>query len=220
MYQPNNQFPHFESSQGVESGDGAPLDNVNEIHETNDAQYHQVSANVAGEESTPVDGDHHTVFQTDPESSSRGEESSAAALPIPPEYYHANVHESQGQEDFESKQQSQDLSHHDKDQFVPFPLDPTAMTMPPLSGTEASISQLHAAHGQKIVPSLVDASSLLVLQQQQQRQEYPESDKCLTRKQNARMNGIWQKHLEELKEFKERHGHVSVPRKSGPLGEW
>jgi len=36
----------------------------------------------------------------------------------------------------------------------------------------------------------------------------------------ARMDGIWNKHLTELKQYKEINGHVSVPRKSGPLGEW
>jgi len=41
-----------------------------------------------------------------------------------------------------------------------------------------------------------------------------------SRKQQARMDGIWYKHLDNLKDYKETHGHVSVPRKSGQLGEW
>lgn len=223
MDQPNNQFPAFEATitQGGESGgDGAPLDNINASHEPNVAQYHisATDAAPAGEESTILVSEQNTIFQTDTESSSR--DANAAVLTIPSDYYHTNVEKDQDAgEQFESKQQNQDFSHdHDdnKDHYVHFPLDPTAMTMPPLSGSETTLPQFHAAQGQKLVTSVMDASSLLVLQQQ----EYPDSDKSISRKQNVRMNGIWQKHLEELKEFKERHGHVSVPRKSGPLGEW
>ena len=35
-----------------------------------------------------------------------------------------------------------------------------------------------------------------------------------------RMDAIWMKHYKELQEYKAQHGHVRVPRKSGPLGEW
>ncbi len=35
-----------------------------------------------------------------------------------------------------------------------------------------------------------------------------------------RMDAIWMKHYRELQQYKSQHGHVRVPRKSGPLGEW
>jgi len=35
-----------------------------------------------------------------------------------------------------------------------------------------------------------------------------------------RMDAIWMKHYSELQEYKTTNGHVRVPRKSGPLGEW
>lgn len=44
--------------------------------------------------------------------------------------------------------------------------------------------------------------------------------KLSSRKQQTRMDGIWYKHLDDLKEYKNHNGHVSVPRKSGSLGEW
>eukprot|EP00979_Chaetoceros_neogracilis_P013340 scaffold3789_cov247-Chaetoceros_neogracile.AAC.12 len=45
-------------------------------------------------------------------------------------------------------------------------------------------------------------------------------DKPSSRKQQTRMDGIWYKHLDELKEYRTQNEHVSVPRKSGSLGEW
>jgi len=45
-------------------------------------------------------------------------------------------------------------------------------------------------------------------------------EKPSSRKQQTRMDGIWYKHLDELKEYKTQNDHVSVPRKSGSLGEW
>jgi len=48
----------------------------------------------------------------------------------------------------------------------------------------------------------------------------PSSGNGNSTKQQARMDSIWNRHLTELKTYREEKGNVSVPRKSGQLGEW
>jgi len=85
----------------------------------------------------------------------------------------------------------------------PLPLQPTVTPVkPPLAPTDTDTdANTTAATG-----TVTDTDTASV----------PKS----SRKQQARMDGIWYKHLQELKRYKEVHGTVSVPRKSGQLGEW
>jgi hypothetical protein len=50
--------------------------------------------------------------------------------------------------------------------------------------------------------------------------DLPATGGLTSRKQQSRMDNIWYRHLDELKEYKAKNGHCSVPRKSGQLGEW
>jgi hypothetical protein len=214
MYQPNNQFPTFEATTTQGRSGGTPPVDHNPNHDPNILNI-QVSASVAGEDSTLVDH-HNTELDVVPNSSSR--EANTDLLALQSDYYRSHhVEEDDEQNDFETK--SGENFSPEKEHYAHFPLDHVAMTMPPLTAhTGVGISTFPSDSGQKVIPSLLDASSLMVMQQQQHEDE--DFDKSPFRKQKVRMNGIWQKHLEELKEYRDKHGHVSVPRKSGPLGEW
>ncbi len=94
---------------------------------------------------------------------------------------------------------------------------PVMMAMPPLKGVgandndAAATALMHAT--EQTTPQTPTVASLA---SSDAGTATPKS----SRKQQARMDGIWYKHLEELKHYKRSHGTVSVPRKSGQLGEW
>jgi hypothetical protein len=47
-----------------------------------------------------------------------------------------------------------------------------------------------------------------------------QSEMSQTPQNQIRLNEIWSNHLKDLREYQTQHGHIRVPRKSGPLGEW
>ena len=49
---------------------------------------------------------------------------------------------------------------------------------------------------------------------------YPPHRQPKSSTKQERMDAIWMKHYGELQAYKVQNGHVRVPRKSGPLGEW
>ena len=63
-------------------------------------------------------------------------------------------------------------------------------------------------------------------QQQQQHQQKQQEESTIPKaaavpsKNQQKLNNIWSNHLLSLQEYKRCHGHVRVPRKYGPLGEW
>jgi len=76
-------------------------------------------------------------------------------------------------------------------------------------------------HPQDALNHLVAVSQTNLAHQQNETDSLSsQPTKLSSRKQQTRMDGIWYKHLDDLKEYKNQNGHVSVPRKSGSLGEW
>ena len=49
---------------------------------------------------------------------------------------------------------------------------------------------------------------------------FKQSEMSQTPQNQIRLNEIWSNHLQDLREYRTLHGHIRVPRKSGPLGEW